>query len=863
MLIRAMRTNHLTDPMGYMMTKPVFSWIAESGTGLRQASARIVIARDQAFSDIVYDTGDRADISSLAFEADFSPAPMTRYWWHVTVTADDGDSAVSDAAWFETGRMGTPWKAEWIKAPFAEHPELTATVELPEDPVSARIYAVGLGLFELSVNGGRAGDEVLLPLCCDYENWIQVMTFDVTDALTAGENAINVLLGKGWYMGRFGFGDEQADIFGSDMQLLLELRATMPDGREIVFGTDGSWRAVPSAVVDANIYDGEAYDARLEGGLDGVPVVPAEAPEGALTDRLSPPVRIQCKLPAPKLLVTPKGENVLDFGQVATGWVEFDADIPAGETVTLRYGELLQEGCFYQGNLRTAKQTFRYTSNGMPAHVRPHFTFFGFRYVLVEGLDHVDPARFRGCVIHSQLDPTGRIVTDSEKVNRLFANQWWGQMGNFLDVPTDCPQRDERMGWTGDAHVFAPTASFNRYTPAFYEKYLYDMALEQRTRGGSVPFVVPDVLGRIEKVRGTQDANPAPNGSCGWGDAAIGIPWTMWTFYGDRAMLGRQYENMKRWTDWIRTQDETRCGGRRLWLCGFHFADWLALDNPDKSSSLGGTDPWFIASCCYYNAALTTSRAAKALGYEEDAAAYARLADEIREAFRAEYFTPTGRIAEPTQTAMTMALAMDLVPQAHRERLKKDLREKLRNKNDHLDTGFMGTYYLCRTLTENGMADVAYTLLLNEDYPSWLYEVDMGATTIWERWNSVLPNGLVSDTGMNSMNHYAYGSIAEWMYRCMGGLNPVEDAPGFKRARITPYVDERFRSVEVSYDSAAGLYRTAWKWADGHVEYEVEVPFDCEASFRLEEGFDWTVDGHAAECGETALRPGRHEIVRG
>jgi alpha-L-rhamnosidase len=319
---------------------------------------------------------------------------------------------------------------------------------------------------------------------------------------------------------------------------------------------------------------------------------------------------------------------------------------------------------------------------------------------------------------------------------------------------------------------------------------------------------------------------------------------------------------MKLWTNWIRKQDEEKCGGRRLWLCGFHFADWLALDNPVQGESFGGTDPYYVASAYYYFSALTTAKAAKVLGMQADYEEYSTLAEEIRTAFRKEFFTATGRIAEPTQTAMLLSLSLDLVPDEHRERICRDLRAKIAARKDHLDTGFVGTYHLCPTLTKNGMADVAYTLLLNEDFPSWLYEVNMGATTVWERWNSVLPNGLVSDTGMNSMNHYAYGAIVEWMYRFMCGLNPVEDCPGFKRAVIRPYTDERFDYARAKYDSAAGLYECGWKREDGAVIYDITIPFDCEAEFIPEtnEG-EWTIDGKKMD-GSITLRTGTYQIIR-
>ena len=870
MIIRSLRVNHIENPLGYKMDKPFLSWTAESETGKKQIAARVEISLSETFDSLEFDSGLHADISPLGYVPEMTLQPRTRYFWRVTVVSDCGETATSAPAWFETGKQGEAWQAKWIRAPYENsvHPILKKVFTLKEKPVRARAYAAGLGVYELNLNGKKAGDEVLAPFYNDYNLWIQYQTYDVTDLLTAGENTIDAWLGNGWYKGRLSWYTGQPDfnektdcIYGNAMQLIAELRVEFADGTETVITTDESWQCAHSTVMESSIYDGEVYDARLENAPFDASAELADTPKGPLTERLSPPLRVVDHVVPRELIHTPKGEWVIDFGQEMTGWVEFNCDLPEGARAFLQFGELLQNDCFYNENLRSAKAEYTFISAGKKSHVRPHFTFYGFRFMKVEGIENIQLSDFDGCVIHSDIPVIGEFTTSNAKVNRLIQNAFWGQIGNFLDTPTDCPQRDERTGWTGDAHVFAPTASFNMYTPAFYEKYLHDMLLEQKTLGGSVPHVVPDILDQIQ-LGIQKQAFPTHHGSCGWGDAAIGIPWTMYEFYGDKEMLVRQYENMKLWTDWIRSQVETHCPGRNLWLCGFHFADWLALDNPVQGSSFGGTDPHYVASAYYYNAAKTVSLAAQALGYAEDAAEYAILSEEIKEAFREEYFTPTGRIAQPTQTAMVLALSMHLAPEKDRERLKADLREKLRARNDHLDTGFVGTYYLCRALSENGMSDVAYTLLLNEDFPSWLYEVNMGATTVWERWNSVLPNGLVSDTGMNSLNHYAYGSIVEWMYRFMAGLNPA--VPGFARARIAPKTDARFEFAHAKYDSASGIYESGWKHTPNGDEFTVTVPFNCEADF-IPETLDgeWTLNGVPApiEDGAIHLSAGKYTIV--
>ncbi len=858
MKIERLKINHLTTPLGFRLDEPQLSWVVTESTGTKPVWARVEAAADASFANLLYDSGKRDDLNPLACPLPLTFAPRTRYFWRVTVCADDGDCGTA-SSWFETGKMDEPFAGQWIAAPFEKtvHPILRRTFTLDGAAEDARLYITGLGLYEAYLNGQPVTDEVLTPFYNDYNFWVQVQTYDVTGLLRAGENVLDVYLGNGWYKG---FGPNESDgsrteLYGDRMQMLAELRAVLPDGKSFCLASDESFRCHTGPVLESTIYDGEIYDARLaDPGEDGwAAAVSVDAPVGAAADRLSTPLRRHEAIKPVKLLHTPAGEQVLDFGQVITGWVEADVLLPAGAEMALDYGELLQHDNFYNENLRSAKAHFGFTSAGKPAHVRPHFTFYGFRFVRVTGIEAVNPDDFTAYVIHSDLERTGFLETSNAKVNRLIQNAWWGQRGNFVDVPTDCPQRDERLGWTGDAEVFAPTASFNMDTAAFYRKYLYDMALEQATLGGAVPFVVPDVLGQIHRHFGEENHD---YGSCAWADAAVMIPWTLYRFYGDKSMLAEQFPQMMAWVDWVETQDETHFGGPRLWLRGFHFADWLALDNPVAGSCFGGTDCYYVASAYYYYSTYLTARAAEALGDQANAKKYDQRAEEIRAAFRKEFFTATGRIAEPTQTAMLLALSMNLAPDEARPRLVRDLRKKLEARNMHLDTGFVGTYHLMRTLSSVGLGACAYTLLLNEDYPSWLYEVNMGATTVWERWNSVLPDGLVSDTGMNSMNHYSYGAVVEWMYRCMCGLNAIE--PGFASARIAPMSDDRFDWVRAEYASASGTYRSGWQRENGVLTYTVEVPFGATAVF-VPESADARLEINgkpAAKSGEVTLTPG-------
>ncbi|MDL2293526.1 glycoside hydrolase family 78 protein [Ruminococcaceae bacterium OttesenSCG-928-D13] len=839
MKIANLRTNHLVNPLGYHLEAVTLGWTVEETASTSQVAARVVVATDEGFSSIGYDSGETGEISGIACRVDMRLEPRTRYYWKVWVKGDAGDEAWSDTAWFETAKMEEPWRADWVESPLggAVHPLMQHRFSLESEVASARVYACGLGLYELYLNGEKVGDEVLAPFYNSYDNWLQYQTYDVTAMLQKGANGVGAMLGNGWYKGVFGFGGSGENIYGDSFLLRLELVIRYADGTEQIVGTGADWLCAPAPVTASGIYLGEHYDARAatpgfataDCDLSGFTTVRVVSPNLPLEERRSPPLRvIETRTPV-ELINTPAGETVLDFGQVLSGWVECQVDLPAGQTMRLQHGELLQNDNFYTENLRFAQQEYRYVSDGVPRKVRPHFTFYGFRYLKVEGLAKVNPADFTACVIHSDLEFTGSIKVDNPKVQKLVENALWGQRGNFVDVPTDCPQRDERMGWTGDAQVFAPTACFNMDCAAFFDKYMYDLNRDQALCNGAVPHVVPDLLRHLPWNLGYNEEG-VPAGSCAWGDAATVIPWTLYQFYGDKAMLARHYPGMKSWVGYIRRQDDAN-GGARLWRTGFHFADWLALDNPNKESSFGRTDNAFVASCYYLYSTELTAKAARALGSDDEAGEYEALAAEIRAAIQAEFFTPGGRLAVDTQTAHVIALFFNVAPDTARARTVQDLAQLLRASNDHLDTGFVGTAYLCKVLSAAGLNALAYTLLLNEDFPSWLYEINMGATTVWERWNSVLPNGLVSDTGMNSMNHYAYGAVVEWMYRYMCGLNPA--APGFAKAAITPMPDARIPAAEACYRSAAGTWRSGWQAVEGGYLFKVTVPFGATAEFKV------------------------------
>ena len=822
MKITRLKTNRITNPLGFTLGKPRLSYVVTETNAKKQIAARIEVALDEAFTNIIHDSGKRGDIDSLAYELPIELQPRTRYYWRVHVWADNGDYAVSDVAWFETAKMSEPWAGKWIVPEMDKsvHPVLSRSFNLSGSIASARAYICGLGLYELRINGVKAGDEYLSPHFNAYHKWLQYQTYDVTGLLRQGENRAEVILGNGWYKGRFGFDGHSANLYGDEFALICEIVVTYADGSSVVIPSDTTWIARKSKIIDSSIYDGEIYDATLE-QTESFPVREADLGYDRLMARLSLPVVIKEERKPVQVIHTPAGETVLDMGQNMVGWLQFRTNAPKGTVIRLQYGEVLQDGNFYRDNLRTAKAEYTYIADGTEAVVRPHFTFYGFRYVKVEGWPgELNPDDFTGCVLYSDLEQTGSIETSNELVNRLFLNALWSQKGNFLDVPTDCPQRDERMGWTGDAQVFSGTASFNMDTYAFFNKYLYDISREQEDRNGMVPHVVPAV-------------NVQGGGSSAWGDAATIIPWNIYLHYGDKAILEQQFESMKSWVDFIKRADD-ESGGRRLWTVGFHFGDWLALDGSNPDSPMGGTDTDFIASAYYCYSARLVAKAAKVLGKEELAAQYQKLSDEVKAAIQDEFFSKNGRLAINTQTAYALALFMDLVPEVFKDRIAHDLRKRLRLDRNRLRTGFVGTPYLNRVLSQYGSNDVAYTLLLNDDYPGWLYAVKLGATTIWERWNSILPDGKISDTGMNSLNHYAYGSIVEWMYRHVAGINPAEDKPGFRHAVLSPQPDFRLKWVKAQLQSASGLYKSEWSFNDeGHLTFRFTVPFNATATVRL------------------------------
>lgn len=873
MKILKCKTNHMENPIGFAMEHAVVSWVAESELSQKQARAQVKVALDRQMQQVIFVSAPSESLESTGVTLPIELKPRTEYYWTVQVWGDAGDFAESDVNYFETGKREEKLSGEWITTPWEERnisPYIRKTFQV-NDVQKARLYMTGLGLYQLEVNGKKVGNDYFAPGCTSVDRQVQVYTYDITGLLQNGDNVIGVMMGNGWAKGRFGASSRyhrNQTPYIDRYLLKAELRLTLQDGSQVVIATEDSWKCAPSPVLADSIYDGEVYDARKEitgwshalcadSTWENVKLVDVIACDdhansddmiscgdcvklvekagngetveiGKPVDRLSLPIIVKEIRKPMEIIHTPAGETVLDLGQNMTGWIRMHVNEPAGTEIKLQFGEILQDGCFYNENLRTAKAEYVYISDGIPKEVEPHFTFYGFRYVKVEGNTkplHIDD--FTGCVVYSDLEETGWLETSDGRINRLFLNAKWSQKDNFLDLPTDCPQRDERMGWTGDAQMFCKTGCYNMDTYAFYRKYLRDIRVEQKEQNGMVGHVAPSFLKDISQVDGFWKG-----GSCAWGDAVVIIPWTLYEQYGDVTILKECYQSMKMWIDWIVRNNLGQTG---LWEHGFKFGDWLALDGDTSQGDdrFGGTDTTLVASAYLKYSAGLVAKAARVLEIEEDAAYYQQISDRTKKAVQDTYYTMDGKSRVHTQTAHILALAMDLVETQQRGKIAEGLLELLNENNMHLKTGFVGTPFICKALSSEGYSAAAYELLFQKDFPSWLYEVDLGATTIWERWNSVLPDGKISGTGMNSLNHYAYGSIVQWMYENICGLK-VKEA-GFKEFLISPEFTDRFSFVEMHYISAKGEICVKWESAERGYKLYVKVPFDTKAVVQLPE----------------------------
>lgn len=848
--VGGLRCEYRENPIGIGVPKPRISWkLTSEARNVLQAAYQIQVAKeDHTFSDLVWDTGRVSSDRSIQIEYDGGTLESgLRYYYRVRVEDSRGNASDwSETAFWQMGLLNRKeWIADWITSDTEEDVKKSGTCsmlrrsfEIRGKVKKATVYATSLGLYQLQINGRNVTHCLFAPGWTSYKKRIQYQTYDVTHKLAEGRNAIGALLGSGWYKGNLTWNNTH-NFFGDKKALFFQMHILYEDGRQEVLCSDSRWKAASGPLCLSEIYHGESYDARLEkdgwseGDYDdsqweGVNLL-AHTRDILVAQESVPVKRIE-EIAPKSIFTTPRGETVIDFGQNMVGWVRFTVTGVAGSKVVLKHAEVLdKDGNFYTANLRKAQQTVKYRTRGNGVECfEPHFTFQGFRYVKVEeypgtpSLDH-----FVGVVIHSDMEKTGSFRCSDPLVNQLQHNILWGQKGNFLDVPTDCPQRDERLGWTGDAQVFIRTACFNMEVVSFFTKWLRDLTADQLD-DGSVPFVVPHVL------------KTSAYSSAAWGDAAVIVPWTLYLCYGDTRILEEQYGSMKAWVEYQRRQGSNEY----LWNTGFHFGDWLSL-NTKTGNGAGTTDTGLIATAFYAYSTQLLFKTAQILGYTEEASRYEELHKKIAENFRKEFVTPNGRLVSSTQTAYVLALMFDLLEDRDKNRAiemlegyirEKELKEGTGDPEEngcYLTTGFVGTPYLCQVLSENGRHDIAFKLLMQKGYPSWLYQVTKGATTIWERWDGIKEDGSFQKEQMNSFNHYAYGAIGNWLYTKVCGIDVDERQAGYKHIHIRPMPGKELDFAEAELETLYGRIRSGWERKQDTMIVKIEIPPNTTARVVL------------------------------
>lgn len=834
-------TESRENPIGLDSKNPRFTWVMESEKRNKtQSSYQLRMALKE--SDLVkgqnlFWDSDKIESNQSVFVDYDGPSLVSgmRYYWQVKVwDENDKGSKWSNTGFWQTGLLdpSSEFKAKWISPGFDEQESRPSPVfrkvfkTSSKQISSATAYITSHGMYEARLNGKRIGKEYLSPGWTSYNNRLQYQVYDLTEHLESGLNAVGVTLGDGWYRGYLAWADKK-DHYGSDNALLMQIDIKYIDGSLETITTDDSWKSNTGPILFSELYNGEMYDSRNElkdwnmPEYDDSDWFNVNIESFALTNLLAThnePIRKKEEFKPAEILKTPKGETVIDFGQNLVGWVQVKATGNSGDTVELYHAEVLdKEGNFYTENLRAADQKATYILNGEKDQIlEPHFTFMGFRYVKLSKFPgRIDPEAFTAITLYSDMEPTGTFECSNPLLNQLQHNIQWGQKGNFLDVPTDCPQRDERLGWTGDAQAFFRTAAYNMNVNNFFAKWLEDLAVDQ-SENGAVPWVIPNVLGPRE-------------GSAGWADAATIIPWETYLLYGDKRVLENQYPSMKAWVEYMRSQSKDD-----LWNTGFHFGDWLFFrPGDDNDGRAAVTDKFFITQCFYAYSTQLLINAAQVLENEEDVKEYSQLLIKIKEAFMNEYVSPSGRLGPNTQTSYVLALQFDMLPEEMRSQAAKRLVDNIGSYGNHLTTGFLGTPYLCHVLNRFGYEDVAYTLLLQETYPSWLYPVKMGATTIWERWDGIKPDSTFQNPGMNSYNHYAYGAIGDWMYRNIAGINASNEGPGYKKILIKPVIGGGLSFAQGKLNTYYGSIESRWSLEGEKLTVHVSIPINTDAEITL------------------------------
>jgi len=872
--ITRLRCEYLENPLGIDETMPRLSWVMESERrGARQTAWQVLVASsrerlEQGNADF-WDS-DRVETDQSTHVV-YNGVPLVSRMachWCATVWDETGNSNTSEPAFWAMGLLEPhDWQARWI----SQNPEIinrdpeaiesTATepgtsplfrkaFALPEKPRRATLYATARGIFDLKLNGRRVSEDRFMPEWTDYNKRLHYRTFDVTELLVTGDNALGAMLGDGWWSGFIGWQETRGQYGTLQNSLLIQLEVELEDDRNIVVVTDASWRCEAGPILSSDFMMGEAYDARRERtgwctpGFDdstwmaAIEVTPSKVhiptfgfsnnqpgdtgDDLPLVAQRSEPIRVVETLHPISMNEISPGTFIYDLGQNIAGWVRLAVSGPAGTRIQLRHAERLNpDGSLYTENLRRAKATDVYILKGEGEEVwEPRFTFHGFQYIELTGLKAALPLdKIAGRVVMSSTLPAGEFECSHPLVNRLWSNAIWSQKSNFLSVPTDCPQRDERLGWMGDAQVFLRTATYNMDVAAFFTKWMTDVTDSQDVDG-----VFPDVAPRLRERENFVGLDGL-GGGAGWADAGIIVPWTIWRVYGDKQIIEHHWDAMVRWLDWL---EKTNPEGIRCHNLNNNYGDWLCIPS-DREFRTQSPMKTLLATAYWADDAAKMTRMALELGKTSDAKKFQAMHEQVRQAFQKEWLRKDGRLTVETQTAYLLALAFNLLPEEVRGCAADHLVENIKKLDWHLSTGFIGISHLNPILTLTGHADVAYRLLLNEDYPSWLYPVIHGATTIWERWNGWTKEDGFFNPLMNSFNHYSLGSVGEWLYRYVAGIELDPKINGFKQFQIKPYPGGGLSYAGANYRSIYGMIRSQWQRHGTAMTLYVSVPANTTA----------------------------------
>lgn len=854
--IENFKINHTKEAIGVEL--PLFlSWnLFSDERGCVQNSWKIIVSEDEDFSSSVF---ENFQLSSLSAEIEllFDKAKsFTKYYVKLEVQTSS-KAVVQATSFFVTGQLSKDdWKGCFVTGDESyqkyEYRNICIKNECKARQVSrdnnkkdidykhsvahflekdfsiekaiksAYVAASALGLYELYINDNRVGNAVFTPGWTSYDNRVQYQVYNVKDLLLEGKNTVQIHVGTGWYKGELAFYAD-CNVYGKRTAAFLNLIVEYSDGDKEVIATDENWSYKKSPLLFTEIYHGEIYDARLENETATKKVEKVDFDLSKLVSQVACFVTTHERFPALSIIKTPKEETVIDFGQNLSGFVEFRIKAEEGTELSFRcFEELDYNGNAYYKNLRRAQQRIKYICKSNEEEVyHSHFSPQGFRYIVLEKW-YGEPSlnQFTAIAVYSDMEKTGSFECSSPLINQLQHNIEWGMKSNFLDIPTDCPQRNERLGWTGDAQIFCSTASFLCDTEIFFTKWLKDLALDQYPNG-EVPHVVPDC---ITKIGGCNDNKST--GSAAWADAAVINTWNVYLVYGSLQVIRNQFASMKAFVDWM-----YKCTLFDSWP-NRQYGDWLALDA--KAGSYKGATPDELVCYAYeYYSTKLFSIMCDAINERVFAAKYKKISEEVKKIFINKFFQSSGRMKIQTQTAHILALHFGLVPEGKKARVVKDLIKLLKNRNGHIATGFVGTPYFLFALSENNHEKEAYELLLKEDFPSWLYQVKMGATTVWEHWDGKREDGSMWSEDMNSFNHYAYGSVGDWLYKACAGLIPDENNPGYKHFFVSPCINDALSYAKLSYKSIYGKISIYWKKAADMVTLSLEVPANTSATIIL------------------------------